>query len=86
MISNETLISYIKKAMPDAVVDIVDRTGTMDHFRISIVSSAFDGKNLLDRQRFVYQTLGEPMQDGRIHALEIKSATPGEAGQKSSSN
>lgn len=82
MISRELLLSYIHKTMPDAVVEVVDRTGTMDHFRISIVSTAFDGKNLLDRQRFVYQTLDEPMKDGRIHALEIKSMTPGEAGSK----
>lgn len=82
MISKEAILGYIQKAMPDAVVEIVDRTGTMDHFRISIVSNAFDGKNLLDRQRFVYHTLDEPMQDGRIHALEIKSSTPEEAGRK----
>jgi stress-induced morphogen len=78
MISPETILSYIRKAMPDAVVQIVDRTGTMDHFRVSIVSTAFEGKNLLDRQRFVYNALDEPMKDGRIHALEIKSITPNE--------
>ena len=79
MISKEALISYIRRAMPDARVEIVDRTGTMDHFRVSIISAAFEGKNLLDRQRFVYQSLDEPMRDGRIHALEIKSITPNEA-------
>jgi len=79
MISKEMLISYIQKAMPDAVVTVADRTGTMDHYRLQIVSEAFRGKNLLDRQRFVYQALNEPMKDGRIHALEIKSYTPEEA-------
>ncbi|TAK07487.1 MAG: BolA family transcriptional regulator [Candidatus Manganitrophaceae bacterium] len=79
MISKEILIGYIQKAMPDAVVTVVDRTGTMDHYRVQIVSEAFRGKNLLDRQRFVYQALNEPMKDGRIHALEIKSFTPEEA-------
>ncbi len=79
MISQDILISYIQKAMPDAEVSVTDRTGTMDHFQVQIVSSAFAGKNLLDRQRFVYQALSKPMQDGRIHALEIKSRTPEEA-------
>ncbi len=79
MISQDALIQYIEKAMPDAQVTIRDRTGTMDHYQVQIVSEAFEGKNLLDRQRFVYQALDEPMKDGRIHALEIKSQTPKEA-------
>lgn len=44
MISQEMLISYIKKAMPDALVTVVDRTGTMDHYRLQIISEAFRGK------------------------------------------
>ncbi len=80
MISQDALIQYIEKAMPDAQVTVRDRTGTMDHYQVQIISEAFEGKNLLDRQRFVYQALDEPMKDGRIHALEIKSQTPEEAG------
>jgi stress-induced morphogen len=79
MISQDVLISYIQKVMPDAEVSVTDRTGTMEHYIVHIVSIAFEGKNLLDRQRFVYQALSEPMKDGRIHALEIKSKTPEEA-------
>ncbi|MFQ5589165.1 MAG: BolA/IbaG family iron-sulfur metabolism protein [Nitrospiria bacterium] len=79
MISQDALIQYIEKAMPDARVTVKDRTGTMDHYQIQIISEAFEGKNLLDRQRFVYQALDVPMKDGRIHALEIKSQTPEEA-------
>lgn len=84
MISEEMLIQYIKKAAPDAEVTVVDRTGTMDHYKMTIVSEAFRGKNLLDRQRFVYQALNDPMKDGRIHALEIKSRTPEEAAPRPS--
>ena len=75
MITNDALTSYIRKTMPDAVVSVTDRTGTMDHFNIRVISDAFKGKNLLDRHRMVYQALDEPMKDGRIHALEIKAET-----------
>jgi stress-induced morphogen len=61
--------------MPDASVSVTDRTGTMDHFSIRVVSESFQGKNLLDRHRLVYDALAEPMKDGRIHALEIKTET-----------
>jgi stress-induced morphogen len=75
MISTESLTKYIQQQMPDASVSVTDRTGTMDHFSIRVISDAFKGKNLLDRHRLVYEALAEPMKDGRIHALEIKADT-----------
>jgi stress-induced morphogen len=75
MISKESLTSYIQKAIPDATVTVMDRTGTLDHFSIRVVSDLFKGKSLLDRHRMIYDAVKEPMQDGRIHALEIKAET-----------
>ena len=75
MITSETLTTYVRKAIPDAAVSVTDRTGTMDHFSIRVVSDMFKGKNLLDRHRLIYGALDEPMKDGRIHALEIKAET-----------
>jgi stress-induced morphogen len=75
VISKEALIGYIQKAIPDASVSVVDRTEGMDHFIIQVVSDLFTGKTLMDRHRLVYQALNEPMQDGRIHAVEIKTQT-----------
>ena len=75
MINEETLRSFIRRAIPDASVTVTDRTGTMDHFSIRVISDTFKGKNLLDRHRLVYEALAEPMKDGRIHALEIKADT-----------
>ncbi len=75
MITPETLTAYIRQTMPDASVTVTDRTGTMDHLKIVVVSKAFTGKNLLDRHRLVYQALDAPLKDGRIHALEITAQT-----------
>jgi stress-induced morphogen len=77
MITNESLIEYIQAFIPDAEVSIADPTGTMDHFSISVASRRFEGQSLLDRHRMVYKALGEPMKDGRIHAVEIKTKVPG---------
>jgi stress-induced morphogen len=79
MISTQQITDYLQRAFPDAEVALSDKTGTMDHYRLSIVSEAFHGKNRLDRQRMVYAALQEPMSDGRIHALEIQSRTGAEA-------
>lgn len=75
MITSDVLTNYIRKALPDATVSVTDRTGTMDHLMVRVVSDGFRGRNLLDRHRMVYQALDEPMQDGRIHALEITAVT-----------
>lgn len=79
MITPEVLTDYIRRSMPDAVVTVTDRTGTMDHLKVVIVSDAFKGKHLLDRHRLIYQALDAPMKDGRIHALELTARTTDES-------
>ena len=78
MITPEVLTDYIRRSMPDAVVTVTDRTGTMDHLKVVVVSDVFQGKNLLDRHRLIYQALDAPMKDGRIHALELTARTTNE--------
>jgi stress-induced morphogen len=75
MINTDTLTNYIRQAMPDAMVSVTDRTGTMDHLQVRVVSDLFKGRSLLDRHRMIYQALDAPMKDGRIHALEITAET-----------
>ena len=73
--TQDTLTNYIRQAMPDAAVTMIDKTGTMDHLKVMVVSDAFHGKNLLDRHRLIYQALDAPLKDGRIHALELTAKT-----------
>ena len=79
MITPDVLTDYILRSLPDAVVTVTDRTGTMDHLKVVIVSDGFHGKNLIDRHRMIYQALNVPMKDGRIHALELTARTRDEA-------
>ncbi|MFG6448488.1 BolA family protein [Roseateles sp. BYS180W] len=48
------------------------------HFRVRLVSTAFEGKSRVARHRLVYDALAELMQRG-IHALVIDAKTPTEA-------
>jgi stress-induced morphogen len=79
MITPDAITEYVRRTMPDATVTVLDRTGTMDHLKVVVVSAAFAGKNLLDRHRLIYQALDVPMKDGRIHALELTAKTIDEA-------
>ena len=43
-----------------------------------IVSSAFDGLSLLQRQRLVLGLVKEEIRSGELHALSVKTFTPDE--------
>lgn len=45
------------------------------HFYATIVSSAFEGKTLVQRHQLVYQALGDLMRTD-IHALSIRTFSP----------
>lgn len=47
------------------------------HYRLSIISAQFVGKNTLERHRMVYSALHEMMLHD-IHALNIKAIAPDE--------
>lgn len=47
------------------------------HYRLVIVSKAFEGKPVQLRHRMVYDALGA-MMNGEIHALAIAAYAPGE--------
>ena len=49
------------------------------HFRVEVVSAAFEGLNRIARQRLIYKALAEEMASD-IHALAIDAKAPGEAG------
>jgi BolA protein len=49
------------------------------HFRVKIVSAAFEGKSRVERHRMVNAILAEELS-GRVHALAISAKTPREAG------
>lgn len=44
------------------------------HFTISVISTAFAGKSIIQRHRMIYSAVEDLIQCGEIHALSIKSA------------
>ena len=66
--------SVLEQAFPDAVeLSVEDRTGTGDHFQVTLASPAFDGLPLLEQHRRVNDALAAPLGDGSIHELRIKT-------------
>ena len=70
------IAAMLRETMPDVTVEVVDMTGTMDHLEVFVTTKAFAGVSALDRHRMVERALAPARADGRIHALQIRTATP----------
>ncbi len=76
--ATEPLRALLAQAFPDAgELDVLDRTGTGDHFQVTVASARFDGLPLVEQHRLVYEALATPLADGTIHELRIKTRGPG---------
>ncbi|MDQ3086274.1 MAG: BolA family transcriptional regulator [Actinomycetota bacterium] len=70
----EAIRVVLEQAFPEAVeLSVEDRTGTGDHFQVTVSSPSFDGLPLLDQHRRVNDALAAPLGDGSIHELRIKT-------------
>ena len=71
-------INSIKQKVRDEIsgarVEVVDTTGTGDHFSILVISDIFNKMTLINRHKLIYQSLDKYVTK-EIHALQIKAYT-----------
>jgi stress-induced morphogen len=72
----EDLEARLRRAFPDAAIEIHDLAGDGDHYRAKIVSDAFRGLSRIKQHQMVYAALGG-IVGGELHALALEtSAAP----------
>ncbi|ODV93095.1 hypothetical protein PACTADRAFT_52143 [Pachysolen tannophilus NRRL Y-2460] len=49
---------------------------TESHFRITVVSPEFEGKNQPTRHRLIYKILEQELGEKGVHALQLNTKTP----------
>ena len=80
------LRSAVERALAPTHLEIIDdsaahaghpgaRSG--GHYRLTVVSAAFEGCTQLQRHRLVYAAVA-PLMNGAVHALNIIARTPAE--------
>ena len=69
----EAVANLIREGIPGAQATV---TGDGSHFEAVVVSEAFTGKTLIQKQRLVMATVRPQSESGELHALSIKSFTP----------
>ncbi len=72
----EGVKELVTHAFSNAQIEVMDLTGTFDHFQIKVTSPTFIGKTLVDQHRMVQASVQEALADGRIHAIQIKTSIP----------
>ena len=79
-----TIESKLRAALDPVHLEILDESGmhavpkgSESHFRLRIVSRAFDGKRLVERHRAVNGALAAELSRS-IHALALETLTPDE--------
>lgn len=88
----ETIRTKLTAAFSPQRLDIYDdsekhhghaghREGGETHFRVTIISPAFEGLSRVDRHRKINDTLAEELRT-RVHALQLTILTPEEAAKR----
>jgi BolA protein len=83
-----TITNKLREAFAPESLDVSDeshlheghaghRPGGETHFRVYIVSPAFEGKSRIERHRMINAALAAELA-GSVHALAIKAQAPGE--------
>ncbi len=86
----QTITNKLRETFTPESLDVIDelhlheghsghRPGGETHFRIYIVSRAFEGKSRIERHRMINSTLAAELA-ASVHALAIKAQAPGEGG------
>lgn len=68
----------IEEAIADAEAQVVDTTGSGDHFAARVVAEAFAGRSPVEQHRMVYSGLKDLLATGELHALALETYTPDE--------
>ena len=66
----------IETLAPGTTAELVDLTGTEDHWQALIVSPAFAGKTLLEQHRMIFDLFKSEVASNNVHALTLKTYTP----------
>ena len=82
-LSIEDVRAILAESLDATHVDVLDMTGTSDHFDVTVVSVRFEGKSLIQQHQMVYGALGDAMA-GPVHALKLQTRTPAQWDSESS--
>ncbi|KAK3279867.1 hypothetical protein CYMTET_12267 [Cymbomonas tetramitiformis] len=78
----KSMQTKIQEALEAESVEVCDVNGDQQHVSIDVVSTMFEGKNRVQRQRMVYKAIWEELQE-TVHAVDaMTTKTPEELNRR----
>lgn len=65
----------LQQNYPDGTVDVIDLTGTEDHYSVYVSSKKFAGLSRIQCHKQVMSVFDAELKTGEVHALTIKTET-----------
>jgi len=84
--TSDQLKARIESLQAGTTAQIHDLTGTQDHWQVTIISPAFEGKSMIEQQRMVMGILKSEIDSNEVHALTMKTYTPAQFDRFSKNN
>ena len=69
----EQMTERLKSVYPDGSVEVVDLTGTQNHWEVTVASNAFTGLSRIQQHQAVMSVFGPELKTGEVHALSIRT-------------
>ncbi len=71
-ISQEELLTILKKNYPSGSINVKDFVGDRNHYFVNIKDSVFRGMSLVEQHQHVQKSLKEVLNT-KLHAVQIKT-------------
>ena len=67
----------IQNGIAGSTAEVIDTTGTNDHFSAVVISDSFESLSLIEQHQMVYNAMGGRMGN-ELHALALNTSAPKE--------
>jgi stress-induced morphogen len=71
--TQQHMLERLKVAYPDGKVEVIDTTGTNDHWEVYVESKAFQNLSRIQAHQNVMGHFSHELMTGEVHALSIKT-------------
>lgn len=71
--TQEMMQQRLMAAYPDSVIEVIDLTGTQNHWEVTVESQKFHGLSRIQQHQAVMSVFQPELKTGEVHALSIRT-------------